>query len=96
MTNRQINVQTLAKDRDYLVTSHLAEDRVSKLVVCFGYQGTDIAPSGFGVNFLLKRGYDVVYVAQRKHTAYQGLPANILADAILPLMGGGGGGGSSV
>lgn len=83
-----ITVQTVAGDDTFLVTSHLGRSGSDELVVCFGYQGTGIAPTGFGIDFLTQRGYDAVYVANRWKSSYQGLSAGMLADVLAPLLQG--------
>lgn len=80
--------QKIAGGRNYLVTSHSVSKQSELLAVCFGYRGTDISPTGFGVSFLTGLGYDVVYVAQKKKTSYQGLAAEQLADAVMPVAAG--------
>ncbi len=84
----EVRSQKIAGGNTYLVTLHKVPTVSKSLAVCFGYRGTDISPTGFGVSFLTQLGYDVVYVAQKKKTSYQGLSAKQLADAVMPVAAG--------
>lgn len=68
--------QTILADHDdYQITLHRRETLREPLVLTFGNLPSRKTASGFGTDFLLKHGYDTIYVAQRAGTQYQGLPA---------------------
>lgn len=76
-------MRILARTDDYQVTLHESPQATSgPLVITFGGQPTNISPSGFGTDFLLKHGFDTVYVAQRVGTQYQGLSTDTFFDVL--------------
>lgn len=69
------------------MTLHRQPVPSEKLAVTFGYRGTKIARTGFGVDFLTRNGFDVVYVAQGAKTYFQGLSADAYMRAVAPVAG---------
>lgn len=73
----------LAEHDDYQITLHRSAEAVGKpLILTFGGQPSGKTASGFGTDFLLKHGYDTIYIAQRAGTQYQGLSLDRFTDVI--------------
>ncbi len=78
-----MQTETLASHDDYLITLHRAGETPSKkLVITFGLLPSGKTPAGFGTSFLLKKGYDTIYVAQERGTQYQGLSQAAFFEAV--------------
>ncbi|MCB5199796.1 hypothetical protein LGQ03_11155 [Loktanella sp. TSTF-M6] len=75
----------LANHPDYRITYHPAPAPTEKLMITFGGQPSDISDTGFGSDFAMKHGWDHVFVAQRRHSQFQGLHAAVFKAAVAPL-----------
>ncbi|MDR5651022.1 tetratricopeptide repeat protein [Ruixingdingia sedimenti] len=79
--------ETLAGTDRYLMTRYRQPSGSDTLVISFNPVGMDIAPMGFGSEFLLAKGFDHVHVAEAKHDFYQSLPWDRFAELIAPVLG---------
>ena len=76
-------MKILTKHEDYQVTLHQSDlSTDGPIVLTFGGQPTDLKSEGFGTEFLLKHGYDTIYVAQKIGTQYQGLADERLKEIV--------------
>ena len=80
-------LQTLARNDDYLITLH-RPDRPSAdvIVITFGGMPSGLAASGFGTTFCLSKGWTTIYVAQRALSQYQGLDLAAFQAAVAPVV----------
>lgn len=65
---------TLANAPGYLITYHKSSQITDKVVISFGGLPSKKTSRGFGSTFLLKQGYDHIFVAQEEGSQYQKLP----------------------
>lgn len=86
--------EILADGPDYRLTLHRAHGPKAEenarigggpLVVTFGGAPSNLSEAGFGTGWCQARGWDTVYVAQRKGTQYQQLDQATFAAAMAPI-----------
>lgn len=76
----------IADQKDYMITYHrlFPECLQRPLVITFGKASSGKSPTGFGTEFLLKYGFDTIYVAQDRYSSYQGLSRSMFKELISP------------
>ncbi|MGJ8516656.1 hypothetical protein [Carnimonas bestiolae] len=74
----------LYEDKNILITHHkdAFSDPQKPIVISFGTIRDDKAPEGFGTKFLLKNGYENIYVSQSRYTHFQSLSRKLLKKKI--------------
>src|SRR5699024_2704760 len=75
---------TLADAPGYMITYHKNDRLTDKVVISFGGLPSKKTSSGFGSKFILKQGYDHIFVAQAARTQYQQLPLADFLEAVEP------------
>lgn len=75
---------TLADAPGYLITYHKSRQNTDKVVISFGGLPSKKTSRGFGSTFLLKQGYDHIFVAQEEGSQYQELPLTDFVTSIEP------------
>lgn len=80
--------QTVVESENYLITYHQNENPSSKLVISFGGLPSGKTATGFGSSFILKQGWDHVFVAQAPMSQYQGLSLEDFERALSPIISG--------
>lgn len=76
--------RTLAEAPGYMITYHENEAANNTIVISFGGLPSKKTPRGFGSSFILKQGYDHIFVAQEAGSQYQQLSLEDFADIVLP------------
>jgi hypothetical protein len=72
----------LAEDPMYKVTYFKQKQPTDVMFITFGTAPTTITSTPFGQDFLLKQGFDLIYVAQAVRTQYQGLSIEAFYEAV--------------
>jgi tetratricopeptide (TPR) repeat protein len=78
----QTTYQVLAEDPMYKVTYFKQKQPTDVMFITFGTAPTTITSTPFGQDFLLKQGFDLIYVAQAVRTQYQGLSIEAFYEAV--------------
>jgi len=78
----QTTYQVLAEDPMYKVTYFKQKQPTDVMFITFGTAPTTITSIPFGQDFLLKQGFDLIYVAQAVRTQYQGLSIEAFYEAV--------------
>lgn len=79
---------TLADAPGYLITYHKSNQEADTVVISFGGLPSKKTPTGFGSKFILKQGYDHIFVAQEAGSQYQELSLDEFRDAVQPYIEG--------
>jgi len=82
----QSGTYTLANAPGYLITYHKNAQQTDNVVISFGGLPSKKTSRGFGSVFLLKQGYDHIFVAQEEGSQYQELPLEDFVKAVGPYL----------
>ncbi|MEC8567808.1 MAG: tetratricopeptide repeat protein [Pseudomonadota bacterium] len=82
---KSINIYTLSKNTEYTITYFQQKKLSDVLFITFGAAPSDMNSPPFGFEFLIKQGFDLIYIAQRKGTQYQGLSTDDFFNAVNPI-----------
>ncbi|TGN68004.1 hypothetical protein E4L95_02825 [Paracoccus liaowanqingii] len=83
----KVKMEILAEGKNYNITSYQQKNGPSKvLFITFGSISSGLKSVPFGFKFLIDAGFDLVYVAQEKHTLYQELSIDAFFQAVQPLI----------
>jgi hypothetical protein len=75
--------KTLASNHNYKITAHTNNIKQNnKWIITFGEIDSKLTETGFGSSFILKEGYNHIYVAQKYGTQYQFLARKTFCDII--------------
>lgn len=81
---RESGAYTLANAPGYLITYHKGKQNTDTVVISFGGLPSKKTSRGFGSTFLLKQGYDHIFVAQEEGSQYQELPLEDFVSSVQP------------
>lgn len=79
---------TLAESDGFLITYHKNTQPSEKVGISFGGLPSKKTPTGFGSNFILKQGFDHIFVAQQAGSQYQELSVQDFVRAVKPYIHG--------
>lgn len=79
---------TLAESDGFLITYHKNSKPSEKVGISFGGLPSKKTPTGFGSSFILKQGFDHIFVAQRAGSQYQELSVQDFVKAVKPYIQG--------
>ena len=82
-----VEQHTLAQAEGFKITYYEQKKRSNKLVITFDSINSGISSEGFGTQFILKNGYDTIFVAQKAKTQYQDLSIDQFHRAVKDVIG---------
>ena len=82
-----VEQHTLAQAEGFKITYYEQKKRSNKLVITFDSINSGISSEGFGTQFVLKNGYDAIFVAQKARTQYQELSIDQFHGAVKDVIG---------
>lgn len=74
--------ETLYATSESVITYHAPERGSEILIITFDPQGCDISERGFGTDFILKQGFEHIFVSHRFMSHYQGLSLDEFFEAV--------------
>lgn len=77
-------MRVLAESELYKITLH--ENGSNILIITFGGMHSDKTDSGFGTGFCMKKGYDNLYVGQKRGSQYQALSVDVFYNYVVKLV----------
>lgn len=82
----QTNVKILADKAEYRITYFQQKKKSNQLFITFGTAPSGLESHPFGFDFLIKQGFDLIYVAQQKGSQYQNLSIDDFKHYIQPII----------
>lgn len=82
--------EVLVEKDSFMITQHWPEQKIPNLplVITFGIFSSKKTEKGFGTDFLLKNGFETIYVAQTPKSYYQGLTREEFCEYVFPVVNG--------